>query len=175
MATNKRKLGKTTEHTENTEHTEVSFGGLVGDIREIISQARSLTRRSVNSLQVISNYLIGMRIVFEEQSGQERADYGKATLKELSAELTEEFGRGYSRSNLEYMRKFYLTYAPSIEKKSQTLSGISGYRQISQAVSNQSLSHKPQTLSEEFDIAKITQTLSAQLPSEAVKQFETSC
>ncbi len=161
MDTNKHELDKTTEHTENT---EVGFGGLIGDVREIISQARSLTRRSVNSLQVISNYLIGMRIVTEEQRGQERADYGKATLKELSAELTKEFGRGYSRSNLEYMRKFYLTYAPSVEEKSQTLSGISENRQISQTVSGQSRSHKPQTLSKKFDLTQITQTLSAQLP-----------
>ena len=73
---------------------------LLGDIREIISQARLLTRRSVNSLQVISNYLIGMRIVEEEQSGKERAEYGKETIKHLSAELTQEFGRGYSISNL---------------------------------------------------------------------------
>jgi predicted nuclease of restriction endonuclease-like (RecB) superfamily len=105
-----------------------------------------------------------MRIVVEEQEGQARADYGRATLKELSAELTKEFGRGYSRSNLEYMRKFFLTYAPTVDGKSQTLSGISGYRQISQTVSDQSLSQKPQTLSGKLDIAKITQTLSAQLP-----------
>jgi hypothetical protein len=66
MGTNKHGLGGITEHTENT---EVGFGGLVSDIREIISQARSLTRRSVNALQVVSNYLIGKRIVLEEQGG----------------------------------------------------------------------------------------------------------
>lgn len=126
--------------------------GLIKDIREIISQARSLTLRSVNSLQVISNYLIGMRIVIEEQGGHERAEYGKSILKELSSELTKEFGRGYSRSNLEYMRRFYLTYAPGLDGKSQTLSGISHTQNIGQ------------TLSVELSVAQITQTLSAQLP-----------
>jgi predicted nuclease of restriction endonuclease-like (RecB) superfamily len=137
---------------------------LAEDIREIISQARSLTRRSVNSLQVISNYLIGMRIVVEEQGGQERAEYGKSVLKELSADLTKEFGRGYSRSNLEYMRKFYLAYAPSLEEKSQTLSGISEMHQIGQTLSAQSQMEKIQTPVRKMDLSTVTQTLSAQLP-----------
>ncbi len=161
MDTNKHGLGGITEHTENT---EVGFGGLVSDIREIISQARSLTRRSVNALQVVSNYLIGKRIVLEEQGGHERADYGKATIKELSAELTKEFGRGYSRSNLEYMRKFYLSYAPSIERKSQTLSGISYNRQICQTSSDQASLEKSQALSGKLNVKQIVQTLSAELP-----------
>ncbi len=143
-----RKKKVTTEHTENT---EVSFGGLVGDIREIISQARSFTRRSVNSLQVISNYLIGKRLVDSEQPGKERAEYGKETLKQLSAELTKEFGKGYSATNLEYMRKFYRTYNPRIKMIPQTASEISK-------------GQKPQTGSEELSLSRIGQTLSAQLP-----------
>lgn len=123
--------------------------GLVQDIRTIISQARSLTRRSINSLQVISNYLIGMRIVTEEQGGHERAEYGQSILNELSAELTKEFGRGYSRSNLEYMRRFYLTYAPSLEAKSQTLSGISA---------------QSGSVSLKLDSTQIVQVMSEQLP-----------
>ncbi|MDI9469686.1 MAG: PDDEXK nuclease domain-containing protein, partial [Bacillota bacterium] len=53
---------------------------------------------------------IGRRIVEHEQGGEERAEYGKALLKELSAALTAEFGRGFSKRNLEYMRRFYLAY-----------------------------------------------------------------
>jgi predicted nuclease of restriction endonuclease-like (RecB) superfamily len=143
---------------------DIDGHGLIRDIREIISQARMLTRRSVNSLQVISNYLIGMRIVVEEQEGQERAEYGKSILKELSAELTKEFGRGYSRSNLEYMRKFYLTYAPSLEKKSQTVSGISETQKSGLTLFAKSSAINPQTVAEELSISRIGQTLSVQLP-----------
>jgi predicted nuclease of restriction endonuclease-like (RecB) superfamily len=138
--------------------------GLIKDIREIISQARSLTRRSVNSLQVISNYLIGMRIVNEEQQGRERAEYGKETLKQLAEELTQEFGRGYSLSNLKNMRKFFLAYPLPGNEKSQTLSGFFENRVIGQKVSAQSLSGKPQILSEEFGFVRISQTLSAKFP-----------
>ncbi|MBF0411010.1 MAG: DUF1016 family protein [Candidatus Riflebacteria bacterium] len=138
--------------------------GLIRDIREIISQARSLTRRSVNSLQVISNYLIGMRIVVEEQRGFERAEYGKETMKLLARELTEEFGRGYSLSNVKNMRQFYLTYAPILEGKSQTLSGFFEKHQIGQTLSDQSPIEKSQKVSQKLDITQITQKLSVQLP-----------
>ncbi|MCD6534103.1 MAG: DUF1016 family protein [Deltaproteobacteria bacterium] len=124
---------------------------LLKDIRGIISQARSLTLRSVNSLQVFSNYLIGRRIVKEEQGGEARAEYGKGILKKLSSELSREFGRGYSISNLENMRKFYLSYSSLIEEKSQTMSGISG-------------SATPQTRSEELSLTRISQSTSTKLP-----------
>ena len=127
---------------------------LLKDIRHIISQARALTRRNVNSLHVISNYLIGMRIVKEEQSGNKRAEYGKETLKQLSIELTKEFGRGYSHSNLENMRKFYLTYMPMIKQKTQTLSAFSeiGKSQTVSGISKNAKSQTPFGFFENFDI-----------------------
>ncbi len=177
---NREKHDKTRKKKVATENTEVKSQVVtngkvfVQDIREIISQARSLTRRNVNSLQVVSNFLIGMRIVVEEQEGQERAEYGKETMKLLAKELTDEFGKGYSLSNLKNMRKFYLTYAPGLEgksqtvfensEKSQTLSGFFDKRQFGQTVSDQSSLEKSQTMSRESKLAKITQTLSAQLP-----------
>ncbi len=136
---------------------------LIDSLKTIISQSRSLTVRSVNALQVASNYLVGEQIVEYEQGGAERAEYGKTLLKDLSTELTTAFGRGYSHSNLEYMRKFYLTYSKSIGQKSQTASG--------KLVPDKSM-EKSQTLSgimgpihESSDVAlKIAQALSTQFP-----------
>ena len=150
--------------TGNTENTELNTSQLIGDIREIISQAQSLTRRNVNSLQVVSNYLIGMRIIKEEQQGKTRAEYGRETMKLLAKKLTEEFGRGYSLSNLKNMRQFYLTYALILDGKSQTLSGFFKTSQIGQTLSTQSLPQKSQAQSENLSLAQITQILSAQLP-----------
>ncbi len=96
---------------------------ILEDIREIIVQARSFVIRNVNTCQVLSNILIGKRIVEQEQEGNDRASYGKEIIKKLSKELKKEFGRGYSISNLEYMRKFYLIYGSKIFEKSQTLFG----------------------------------------------------
>lgn len=61
---------------------------------------------------------IGKRIVEEEQNGNFKAEYGSSLLKTISKELTNEFGRGFSRSNLQSMRKFYIEY-----QKCQTVSG----------------------------------------------------
>lgn len=72
----------------------------------------------VNSELLNTYWTIGRIICEHEQSDPERADYGKQTIKELSKALTKEFGKGFSRSNLQNMRQFYLTY-----QKCQTLSG----------------------------------------------------
>lgn len=96
---------------------------LLADIRELILNARNTALHSVNLIQVHTNFEIGRRIVEHEQQGSERAEYGKALLKELSADLTVEFGRGFSRSNLEYMRKFYLVYKDRGPQISQATSG----------------------------------------------------
>jgi hypothetical protein len=79
-------------------------------IRTLILSARQTVARGVDLLQVHTNYEIGRRIVEQEQQGAERAQYGKEILRELAARLTAEFGKGFSRSNLEYMRRFYLVY-----------------------------------------------------------------
>jgi predicted nuclease of restriction endonuclease-like (RecB) superfamily len=82
--------------------------------------------RGVDLLQVCTNYEIGRRIVEQEQKGADRAEYGANLLNELSAKLSAEFGNGFSRSNLGYMRRFYLAYPDRLPAISQTLSGISG-------------------------------------------------
>ena len=97
--------------------------GLISDIRALILSARRVAVHSVDLLQVLTNFEIGRRIVDHEQQGAERAEYGKALLKDLSTELTAEFGRGFSRSNLEYMRKFYFAYKDRALPISQMLSG----------------------------------------------------
>lgn len=83
---------------------------LISEIREMVLSARRAAAHSVDLIQVVTNFEIGRRIVEYEQQGSERAQYGKALLKELAAELTEEFGRGFSERNLRSMRKFFLIY-----------------------------------------------------------------
>ena len=87
---------------ENETHT------LYGQIRELILSARKAVFHSVASIQVLTNFETGRLIVEHEQKGVERAEYGKQTLKELSKKLSNEFGRGYSLTNLKLMRQFYL-------------------------------------------------------------------
>ena len=81
---------------------------LYDGIRSLVLSARQSAARGVDLLQVYTNYEIGRRIVEQEQQGADRAQYGKEILLDLAARLTGEFGNGFSRSNLEYMRRFFL-------------------------------------------------------------------
>ncbi len=101
---------------------------LFSSIRELIVSARRTVARGVDLVQVLTNFEIGRRIVEHEQRGKKRAEYGKAQLSVLADSLTTEFGRGFSRSNLEYMRKFFLTYRARIPEKSQLTTGKLGKR-----------------------------------------------
>ena len=89
---------------------EKRVDALLVSIRDLILSARKTAFRSVNSLQVLTNYEIGRRIVEHEQQGAHRAEYGKLVLKTLSERLTVEFGKGFSEDNLSSMRKFYIVY-----------------------------------------------------------------
>ena len=62
----------------------------------------------------MTNYTLGYWIVEEQQSGQDRAQYGAHVIDMLSETLTKEFGRGYTRESLRNARKFYLTYKDRI-------------------------------------------------------------
>ena len=87
---------------------------LVGDVRTLLAQARQATARAVNTAMVTTYWMIGRRIVEEEQNGKDKAAYGQQILQKLSAALESEFGNGFSYANLRNMRQFYLTY-PSEE------------------------------------------------------------
>ncbi len=83
---------------------------LLGEIRDIIAQARERVARSVNYELTLAYWNIGRLLVEEEQMGRERADYGKRLVAELALHLTEEFGVGFSASNLWFMRQFYVAF-----------------------------------------------------------------
>lgn len=89
-------------------HDDLS--GLLSSVRALLYSARQAAFKSVNTIQVVTNYEIGKRIVRHEQSGKARAEYGKRVLEMLSGKLAVEFGRGFSVDNLANMRKFYLIY-----------------------------------------------------------------
>ncbi len=92
---------------ENKYIANVSF---ITEIKDIINQARQKTYSAINTAMVEAYWLMGQRIIKEEQGGKERADYGKQILKELSTELTKEFGKGFSVGSLYYYRQFYATF-----------------------------------------------------------------
>ena len=83
---------------------------IIQEIKGVLDNARSNVARQVNNELLNTYWNIGRIICEYEQSDSSRADYGKQTLKALSKELTKEFGKGFSVSNIQFMRRFYQAY-----------------------------------------------------------------
>jgi hypothetical protein len=94
---------------------------LLTSVSVVLQEGRRSAAKSVNAVLTTTYWLVGKRLVEQEQKGQERAVYGSEMLKRLSTDLRGRFGRGFSERNLEQMRLFYLEW-----KNPQTLSAKSG-------------------------------------------------
>lgn len=97
------------------------YDTLVGEIGRLLETARGKAAQAVNTVLVDTYWQMGRYIVEYEQQGRERAEYGSNLLNRLSADLTARYGMGFSKSNLLYIRKFYLTF-PKSETVSHLLS-----------------------------------------------------
>jgi len=89
---------------------KLEMSPILQEIKTILDTARNNVARQVNNELLNAYWNIGRIICEYEQSDSARADYGKQTLKALSKELTKEFGKGFSVSNIQFMRRFYQTY-----------------------------------------------------------------
>ncbi len=115
----------------------------ISDIKAIVYTAKQKAYQAADLFQVAANWLVGRRIVEQEQHGQERAQYGKHIVELASEALTAEFGKGYSVVNIKSFRKFYLTF-------NNLLIG-----QTPSAQSENGLIIKGQTASAELELAKM--------------------
>ena len=113
---------------ENKHIANVSF---ITEIKDIITRTRQKAYSAINTAMIEAYWLIGRRIVEEEQGGTSRAEYGKQILKELSAELTKEFGKGFSVGSLYYYRQFYTTF-PEIFATPWRILSWSHYKRLMQ-------------------------------------------
>ena len=83
---------------------------VLANIRQIIAQSRESAARSVNHALTVMYWHIGRVIVDDEQHGPERATYGIALVKNLSAQLVAEYGQNFSVRNLHLSRQLYQTF-----------------------------------------------------------------
>lgn len=88
----------------------VNYQDVITDIKGIISSGREVAYNAANKAMVLTYWHVGKRIVEQEQAGKERAKYGQALIEALADELTKEYGKSYSKRNLQYFRKFYLAF-----------------------------------------------------------------
>ena len=89
---------------------EIDSIQFIGDLKEIVGRARRYAYTSINYAQVSQNWLIGQKLVMQEQGGKARAEYGRRVIEIASKALTAEFGKGFSQRNLWKYKQFYLTF-----------------------------------------------------------------
>ena len=138
---------------------EVEF---VSDLKAIVYTAKAKAYQAADLYNVASNWLVGRRIVEQEQHGEARAKYGKHVIEIASLALTEEFGNGYSIVNLKSFRKFYLTFkylpihqtmSDELWSKHQTLSDLLPTKGQTPSVLSESVIQR--TSSAELELAQI--------------------
>lgn len=83
----------------------------IESLKHIVRAARSMAYAAIDYAQIQANWLIGQRVVEQMQQGKERAEYGAHIIQIASVALTEEFGSGYSETNIRNFRAFYLTFS----------------------------------------------------------------
>ena len=130
---------------DNKKILQQNYSSLVGDISKLLETARKESARTVNALLTATYWMVGFRIIEFEQQGSERALHGENTLKNLSIDLKQQFGKGFSVDNLETMRLFYLTY----DKIS-----------ISETLSRKFGVEKSETLSRKFSLENLVKVFS---------------
>ncbi len=87
-----------------------SGADLYSAIRQVLQSARQTAYKAVNFAMVQAYWQVGRLIVEDEQNGKARAEYGRKVLEDLAERLTAEFGKGFTVTNLKYMRAFYLAF-----------------------------------------------------------------
>ena len=87
------------------------FEKMISDIEALVNTSKNELATSINKVMTVTYWSIGKYIVEFEQDGNAKAEYGKNLLSTISKELTLRLGKGYSRPNLNNMRKFYLKYS----------------------------------------------------------------
>lgn len=87
----------------------ISENEIFFSVKQILANAREKAYKAINFTMVEAYWNVG-KIIVEAQGGNEKAEYGQTLIKNLSSKLTDEFGKGFTITNLKYMRQFYLAF-----------------------------------------------------------------
>ena len=94
----------------NVKNKITIYQSMITDIKQIILSGQKYAYYAANEAVVRTYWHVGKRIVEQEQNGEARAEYGSGLIEKLAEELTKEYGKNYSKRNLQYFRKFYLAF-----------------------------------------------------------------
>ncbi|MDE2892401.1 MAG: DUF1016 N-terminal domain-containing protein [Chloroflexota bacterium] len=135
-----RNVERTTEHQPGSEGREAALATAISDVATIVNAARVSAARTVNAVLASAYWPVGQRIVEFGQSDRARAEYEVELIAKLADELTAQFGLGFLRQNLQYMRRLFLVFSPGrIGQLRSGISARSAESQIRQTSSGESV------------------------------------
>lgn len=88
----------------------MNYQAIITDIKDVISSGQKVAYNATNKAMILTYWHVGKRIVEQEQNGNERSQYEQALIDAFADELTKEYGKSYSKRNLQYFRKFYIAF-----------------------------------------------------------------
>ena len=136
------------------------------DICSIIESARNYTYKAINIALVERNWLIGYRIAEEELKGNDRADYGKELIKKLAKNLTEQYGKGFDRSNLYRFLSFYKKFpriVDSVSRQSRPLLSWTHYRVLLQVLDKEAREwYEKEAIEQNWNVRTLQRNISSQ-------------
>ncbi len=139
---------------------------VLNDICSIIDSARDYAFQSVNIALVERNWLIGYRIAEEELKGKDRANYGVEVIKNLSKELTKEYGKGFDRSNLYRFLNFYKNFpeiVDAVSRQSKTLLSWTHYRTLLQVLDKEAREwYEKEALNQTWSVRTLQRNITSQ-------------
>lgn len=135
---------------------------LAEEIKKLVLEARNKISKEVNGTLVDTYWNIGKTIIEKEQSGKIKAEYGKAILLNVSKKLTNDIGKGFSKSNLFNMRRFYLVYS-----KIPDTSGILGWSHYCELISikdeNKRNFYEKETINSKWSVRELQRQIETSL------------
>lgn len=135
---------------------------IIAEIRTLLETARQTVAQQVNTQLLSTYWQIGRIIVEYEQQNQLRAEYGKQTLRELCKALTAEFGKGFSVSNIQFMRRFYMAY-PNQQTVSVKLSWSHYCELLSVTDSDKRSFYEKETLNSGWSVRELKRQIDSSL------------
>ena len=142
----------------------VKSDDILKDMCGIIESSRKAAYQAVNSALVQRNWLIGYRIAEEELQGDNRAEYGASIIKKLAKELTAEYGKGYTKTNLYHFYSFYKTYPEIFHSASgKLLLSWTHYRTLLQVNDKDARDwYEKEALEQTWSVATLQRNISSQ-------------
>lgn len=142
---------------------QIKITSFVKQVKQLLREAQQGIVWSVNAIMVQTYFELGKRIIEHEQQGKDQSNYGEYIIERLSNELSSEFGKGYSKRNLELIRKFYSTYRNAKSPISQSISWTHYLQLMRIANEDERTFYELETVTNKWSVRELSRQINSSL------------